>query len=269
MENDITINDFARLNGCTLKTVLYYHKAGLLPEARRAENGYRVYGASEMERMLEIRRLRDLGMDLSHIKEVLGDDGARPMQAVLMELRADLMSERQDIEARIARIDELLQNGPAATADDLTAVSSFDEAMGLLGEEEAERYRQDMPEMYEQQRRVMGLVESYDWGGSETRDAANAPKDVFAKNPEALKGAMALRKRMGEIAHLDPDDPAIEELAREAAEFSSQVPGLKEVLAAGVEMKPRVNELLDDMTNQIVPPALQRFNALFEQYVGR
>ena len=52
-------------------------------------------------------------------------------------------------------------------------------------------------------------------------------------------------------------------------EFSSQVPGLKEVLAAGVEMKPRVNELLDDMTNQIVPPALQRFNALFEQYVGR
>lgn len=31
-------------------------------------------------------------------------------------------------------------------------------------------------------------MESYDWGGSETRDAANALKDVFAKNPEVLKG---------------------------------------------------------------------------------
>lgn len=151
--------------------MLYYHKAGLLPEARRMENGYRVYGAPEMERMLEIRRLRDLGMDLSHIKEVLGGADGKPMQTVLMELRADLVSERQDIDERIARIDELLQDGPAVTASDLAGSSAFDEAMELLGREEAKKYEQDMPEMYEQQRRVMGLVESYEWGNGEAREA--------------------------------------------------------------------------------------------------
>lgn len=268
MEKDITINDFAKLNGCTLKTVLYYHKTGLLPEARRLENGYRVYGAEEMERMLRIRRLRDLGMDISRIKEVLGGADGESMQTVLMRLRADLVSEREDIDERITRIDKLLEDGSAATVDDLVPSGSFDEAMGLLGEAGAMRYERDMPEMYEQQCRVMGLVESYDWNGGKARKALADMKDIFEKNPEALKGAMALRARMGEIAHLGPDDPAIESLAREAASFAIGIPGLKGVLIQGAEMKPQVDGLLDGMTEQIIPPALQRFNALFQRFVS-
>lgn len=268
MASDITINDFAKLNGCTLKTVLYYHKVGLLPEARRLENGYRVYGSEEMERMLQIRRLRDLGMDLAHIKEVLGGVDGKPMQTVLMELRSDLVFEREDIDERIARIDELLERGPVVTADDFASPSSFDDAMGLLGEAGAERYRRDMPEMHEQQRRIMGLVESYGWGGVAARDALTDMKGIFERDPEALKGAMALRARMGEVAHLDPDDPVIESLAREAADFAIAIPGLKAILVQGAEMKACTNELLDEMTSQVIPPALQRFNALFRQFVG-
>ena len=268
MKNDVTINDFAKLNGCTLKTVLYYHKMGLLPEARRLENGYRVYGAKEMERMLQIRHLRDLGMDLCHIKELLGEGAERPLQDVLMELRADLIDEESDIQERLARIDELLARDPIASVEDIAGSSAFDDAMELLGEEGRQAYECNMSEMYEQQRRVMSLIESYDWGSDGQSAALGDIKRMFEESPEALEGAMKLRAKMGEIAHLDQDDPRIEELAREAADFAHRAPGLEDVLKRGFQAKPQVSKLHADMTADMVPAALQRFNSLFEQYVS-
>nr|WP_242871549.1 MerR family DNA-binding transcriptional regulator [Acetobacterium wieringae] len=38
--SDITIGEFAKLTRCTSKTILYYHKIGLLQTPRRSTNGY-------------------------------------------------------------------------------------------------------------------------------------------------------------------------------------------------------------------------------------
>ena len=43
MENRIKISDFAKLTGSTLKTIIYYHKIGLLQEPQRSPGGYRLY----------------------------------------------------------------------------------------------------------------------------------------------------------------------------------------------------------------------------------
>lgn len=60
-------SDLARLAGVSVRTLRHYHQIGLLPEPDRSANGYRVYTAADLVRVLRVRRLADLGMPLSHI----------------------------------------------------------------------------------------------------------------------------------------------------------------------------------------------------------
>jgi len=84
MNNRIKIGHFVQLTGSTLKTVLYYHKIGLLQEPQRSAAGYRLYGSAELSRMQLIKHLKSLGLDLRRIKEMLGDaDDNKTLQEVL------------------------------------------------------------------------------------------------------------------------------------------------------------------------------------------
>jgi DNA-binding transcriptional MerR regulator len=53
------------------KTVRYYEEIGLLPEARRADNGYRLYDEPDIERLHFIKSARMLGFGLEDIREIL------------------------------------------------------------------------------------------------------------------------------------------------------------------------------------------------------
>ncbi len=68
MKNQIKISDFVN-DWKHIKTILYYHKIGLLQEPERSQGGYRLYGAAELTRMQFIKRLKSLGLDLKRIKE--------------------------------------------------------------------------------------------------------------------------------------------------------------------------------------------------------
>lgn len=54
MKSRIQIGEFVRLTGITVKTVLHYHKIGLLAEPMRSPGGYRLYGPAELNRMQAI-----------------------------------------------------------------------------------------------------------------------------------------------------------------------------------------------------------------------
>jgi DNA-binding transcriptional MerR regulator len=57
----------AQLAGTTVKTIRHYHSIGLLEEPERAGNGYKQYGTAHLVRLLQIARLRELGMPLADI----------------------------------------------------------------------------------------------------------------------------------------------------------------------------------------------------------
>jgi MerR family transcriptional regulator, mercuric resistance operon regulatory protein len=65
------IGDVARLGGCTVDTVRYYERIGLLPKPERSEGGQRRYGEKSLRQLLFIRRLRDLGFRLDQIENLL------------------------------------------------------------------------------------------------------------------------------------------------------------------------------------------------------
>src|SRR6478736_7857749 len=74
----LRINEVAAETGLTTRAIRYYEEVGLLEPAARAEGDYRLYDASDLDRLRFIRSLRDdAGFSLAQIGQLLEDDAAR------------------------------------------------------------------------------------------------------------------------------------------------------------------------------------------------
>lgn len=66
------IGDLAKRTGCSVETIRYYEREGLLlPPLRDGLNNYRAYDPSHVERLTFIRRCRALDMAHSEIRALL------------------------------------------------------------------------------------------------------------------------------------------------------------------------------------------------------
>lgn len=75
----MNIGDAARATGLTVKTIRYYEDIGLV-EAARAENGYRDFGARQVEQLHMLAQARHLGFGLEECRRLL-DLNADPDRA--------------------------------------------------------------------------------------------------------------------------------------------------------------------------------------------
>ena len=82
--DELTIGEVAQLVGVHTSTLRYYERIGLLPEPGRTRSNYRSYSEVHLGRLSFIRRARDLGFPIEHVRELLGlaDDRSRPCEAV-------------------------------------------------------------------------------------------------------------------------------------------------------------------------------------------
>src|SRR5215469_14376688 len=93
----IRIGDFSRLSRVSIKTLRYYDEVGLFkPIDVDRFTGYRYYSASQLPRLNRILALRDLGLSLEQIAQVL-DEGVSPEQ-----LRGMLRLKRAELQQHIA-----------------------------------------------------------------------------------------------------------------------------------------------------------------------
>jgi DNA-binding transcriptional MerR regulator len=97
-DRDWSIQEIARLTGTTSRTLRHYDDIGLLPPTRIAANGYRHYDGSALVRLQRILLLRELGLGLPVIADVIGADAAP--EATVLETHLALLRAEQ---ARLAR----------------------------------------------------------------------------------------------------------------------------------------------------------------------
>lgn len=67
----VNIGTAAARSGVSPKMVRHYESLGLLPQVRRTDSGYRLYGEADMHQLRFIRRSRDLGFSMDEIAELL------------------------------------------------------------------------------------------------------------------------------------------------------------------------------------------------------
>jgi DNA-binding transcriptional MerR regulator len=67
----LTIGQLARRSGVPARTIRFWSDTGVLPEIDRSPSGYRRYDAAAVARLDLVRTLRELGMGLEDVREVL------------------------------------------------------------------------------------------------------------------------------------------------------------------------------------------------------
>ena len=67
----MNIGTVADASGVPAKTIRYYESVGLIPPARRAENGYRRYGDTDVQTLMFIQRARGLGFSVEGVASLL------------------------------------------------------------------------------------------------------------------------------------------------------------------------------------------------------
>jgi len=115
----LRINEVAAETGLTTRAIRYYEEVGLLEPAARSEGDYRLYDASDLERLAFIRSLRDdAGFSLAQIGQLLEDDRARERnrerfrqtgdpderRTLLLDARDRVDNQIEILEAKAARL---------------------------------------------------------------------------------------------------------------------------------------------------------------------
>ena len=65
------IGKLSELSGCSIQTIRYYEKEGLIEKPSRSEGNFRVYDESALSRLKFIRRCRTLDITLAEIRQLL------------------------------------------------------------------------------------------------------------------------------------------------------------------------------------------------------
>ena len=105
------IGEFSKLSQVTVKTLRYYDEIGLLKPAEVDRfTSYRYYSASQLPRLNRILALKDLGLALDQIAQLLEDDlSPDQIRGILRLKQVEIQRQVQEEQARLARVEQRLR----------------------------------------------------------------------------------------------------------------------------------------------------------------
>jgi MerR family copper efflux transcriptional regulator len=111
----MNIGEVSKASGISAKMIRHYESVGLIPEAARADSGYRQYSAKDVETMRFVRRSRDLGFSIAAIRDLLQlwQDRRRPSRQVKALAQAhieDLDEKLQELQTMKATLEHLVRH---------------------------------------------------------------------------------------------------------------------------------------------------------------
>ncbi|MFE5945035.1 MerR family transcriptional regulator [Streptomyces sp. NPDC056480] len=188
-----SIQEIAKKAGTTSRTLRHYGERGLLEPSRIGANGYRYYDQAALVRLQRILLLRELGLSLPAIAEVLA--GQRDTSAALRTHLALLEQERERIGRQIASVRTTLhktENGEELMADEV--FDGFDHT--VYEQEVTERWGRGAHEKADRWWRSLTAVQKkmfMDEQSGIARDFARALRDGLAADSDEVQ-AIAWRQ---------------------------------------------------------------------------
>jgi MerR family transcriptional regulator, thiopeptide resistance regulator len=199
---DWSIQEVARLAGTTSRTLRHYGDVGLLEPSRIGGNGYRRYDAQALARLQRILMLRDLGLGIPAIAEVL--EGQRDDAEALAGHLRWLRQEKDRLDRQIASVEitiEKMEGGEQLMAEEM--LNGFDHT----------RYKDEVERRWGKQ----AYADSDSWWRSMSEEEKSAWKNFAADLGfdwiEAADRGVA------------PDSDEAQALAKRHADWLSGIPG--------------------------------------------
>lgn len=199
---DWSIQDIARLSGTTSRTLRHYDDIGVLRPSRVGSNGYRYYDADALVRLQRILLLRELGLGLPMIAEVL--DGHRDDAQALRTHLEWLGREKERLDRQIASVEhtiESMEGGEQPMAEQM--FDGFDHT----------QYKDEVEQRWGK--------EAYAAGDRWWRELSSHEKAAFQQHAAQLGADWAAAGERG----IAPDGHEAQQLAQRHFEWLSGMPG--------------------------------------------
>jgi len=199
---DWSIQDIARLAGTTSRTLRHYDSVGLVPPTRIGDNGYRYYDERALVRLQRVLMLRDLGLGIPAVAEVL--NGQRDDTKALLSHLDWLQQERERLDRQIASVENTindLKGGEQLMAE--TMFDGFDHT----------QYKEEVEERWGAQ----AYADSDRWWRSQSKEQ----QAEWKRKVSDLSSDWAAAAASG----IPPESDEAQALARRHAEWLGGIPG--------------------------------------------
>ena len=207
---DWSIQEIAKLAGTTSRALRHYDDIGLLEPSRIGANGYRYYDRAALVRLQRVLLLRELGLGLPAIAEVL--DGQRDESHALAGHLAWLRQEQGRLARQVASVErtiEALEGGEEIMAKDM--FDGFDHT----------QYREEVEERWGR--------DAYAAGDRWWRDMGDDERRAWKERSAALGRDWIAAAESG----VAPDSAQAQELAQRQFDWLRGIPGTPGGGAAG------------------------------------
>ena len=157
-----SVGRVAEIAGVSVRTLHHYDDIGLLRPDKRSPGGYRLYKASDLERLRQILLYRELGFSLEETAVILDDPRADPVAHLRRQhnLLNDRIERLRRMSAAVEAEMEARQMGISMTPEERFEV--FGDFRVEDHEEEAER-RWGGTDAYEESQRRVASYTKEDW----------------------------------------------------------------------------------------------------------
>jgi DNA-binding transcriptional MerR regulator len=196
----LTVAQVAALTGVSVRTLHHYDAIGLVVPAARSDAGYRLYGATQLERLRAVLVWRRLGIPLREVERLLDERGGAADRAAVLRRQLDLVRERRrELDGLATALEQALET----IGDDEEAnVATDEEIIGALDGFDPSEHEQEVQER---------------WGDTEAyRQSARRTKAYGAEDWRRIKAeGAAVHERLEAAfdAGLDPTGDEAVELA--------------------------------------------------------
>jgi len=119
-----------RLTGVKGETIRYYENCGLLPAPPRSTGGHRLYGDKHKERLIFIRRCRELGFTLHETEGLLGladtqEKSCEQVRQVTTAHLTDVQSKIKDLKKMERMLRVMIKDCEANTSPECPIIDSL------------------------------------------------------------------------------------------------------------------------------------------------
>ncbi len=124
-----TTGEIAKLCGVTVRTVQYYDKRGILIPSELSEGGRRLYSEDDVKRMKIICFLRDLGLPIDSISQILAEENPSNVIHLLLDQQEQVLKEeigeRQQQLQKVEALKDGLKNIKDFSVESIGDVAHF------------------------------------------------------------------------------------------------------------------------------------------------
>lgn len=126
-----TTGEIAKLCGVSVRTVQYYDSRNILIPSELSEGGRRLYSEQDLKRMKIICFLRDAGISINSIGELLSEDNPGSVISVLLEQQEQLLQEEvSERKAKLEMIDGIRRELKSMENFSVESIGDIAYAMG-------------------------------------------------------------------------------------------------------------------------------------------